>query len=82
MVVVRGPAIGESDKLHELTEGRAMAIRDYLASNFKVDDSRIKIMGLGKAKDASDANKVEVVIYPPGVNPAAPVKPVKPAPAG
>jgi phospholipid/cholesterol/gamma-HCH transport system substrate-binding protein len=79
VVVVRGPTIGESDKLLELTEGRAMAVRDYLASNFKVDDSRIRIMGLGKANDANDANKVEVIVYPPGVNPPAPVKPV---PAG
>jgi outer membrane protein OmpA-like peptidoglycan-associated protein len=79
VVVVHGATKGESYKLRQLTEGRAMAVRDYLASSFKVDDRRIKIMGMGKSQEDNEANRVEFVVYPLGVNPPSPAKS---APAG
>ena len=52
---------GDSDKDRVLTQARAMVVRDYLAENFKVDDTAIKTIGLGKG----DSNTVEIMIYPP-----------------
>jgi outer membrane protein OmpA-like peptidoglycan-associated protein len=39
-----------------------MVVRDYLAQNFKFDDTRLKTIGLGK--EATDArNEVPVLLY-------------------
>ena len=64
---------GDSDKSKMLTEARAMVVRDYLVKNFKLEDSRIKIVGQGKVADAPDGGAVEILIYPVGTNvPASP----------
>jgi hypothetical protein len=42
-----------------------MVVRDYLTQNFKLDDTRIKTIGLGKAGEGSDNGKVEILIYKP-----------------
>jgi len=55
---------GDSDKDHELTEAQAMIVRDYLVQNFRLDDTRVKTLGLGKAKAAGDSGGVATVIYP------------------
>jgi len=41
-----------------LTEARTFVIREYLTKNFKLEDTRIKTIGLGKAKEpaAGDAS--------------------------
>lgn len=57
---------GDSQKDRQLTEARSMVVRDYLAKNFKFDDTRVKTIGLGKSRSSGDAGKVEVLIYPPG----------------
>ena len=44
-------------------EGRAAAVRDYLAKNFRLDDTRIKTLGLGKTSDTDDNGKVEILVY-------------------
>jgi outer membrane protein OmpA-like peptidoglycan-associated protein len=59
---------GDSEKDRVLTEARSMVIRDYLTQNFKLDDTRIKTLGLGKVDEASDNGEVQILIYPPGAS--------------
>ncbi len=68
LVVVQAVADmkGDSDKDRVTTQAQAMVIRNYLVQNFRLDDTRIKTMGLGKAKSPADTAKVEIVVYPPG----------------
>lgn len=66
VVAVYGSEKGETDKLHELTQARAAVVRDALAQNFKIDDTRLKIIGMGKTEDASNAGKVEILVYAEG----------------
>jgi phospholipid/cholesterol/gamma-HCH transport system substrate-binding protein len=48
-----GP-MGESEKDRELSLARAFAVRSYFLDHFKLDDSRLKIIGAGKSEaDAS-----------------------------
>jgi phospholipid/cholesterol/gamma-HCH transport system substrate-binding protein len=55
---------GESGQDRVLSEGRATAVRDYLAKNFRLDDTRIKTLALGKTSDVGDDGKVEILVYP------------------
>jgi phospholipid/cholesterol/gamma-HCH transport system substrate-binding protein len=57
---------GDSEKERVLTEARAMVVRNYLVKSFKVDDTRIRTIGLGKADAANDEHKVEIRVYPMG----------------
>ncbi len=59
---------GEKDKNLTLTQARAMVVRDYLARKFRIDDTRIKTKGMGEdaQTDSSRANRVEIIVYPPG----------------
>jgi hypothetical protein len=61
---------GETEKDRVLSEGRATVLRDYLAKNFRLDDTRIKTLGLGKAQDTGDNGKAEILVYGGGT-PAA-----------
>src|SRR3984885_15091866 len=54
---------GETGQDKVLSEGRATAIRDYLARNFRLDDTRIKTLGLGKTNDTDDNGKAEILVY-------------------
>ncbi|HWF09202.1 MAG TPA: MlaD family protein [Bryobacteraceae bacterium] len=77
LAVVAGYAGMKGDSTQEkvLTEARAMVVRDYLVKNFKMDDSRVKTIGLGKTSD--DAAGVAVLVYsspPAAENGAAPHK--------
>jgi phospholipid/cholesterol/gamma-HCH transport system substrate-binding protein len=54
---------GETGKDRVLSAGRATAIRDYLAKNFRLDDTRIKTLGLGKSPDTGDNGKAEILVY-------------------
>jgi phospholipid/cholesterol/gamma-HCH transport system substrate-binding protein len=62
-VVVSVGMKGESGKDQVLSEGRAAVIRDYLAKNFRLDDKRIKTLGLGKSPDSGDNGKAEILVY-------------------
>jgi phospholipid/cholesterol/gamma-HCH transport system substrate-binding protein len=55
---------GDTDKDRQLTEARAMVVREYLVDNFKFDDTRLKTAGLGKTADESNGGQVEILIYP------------------
>jgi phospholipid/cholesterol/gamma-HCH transport system substrate-binding protein len=58
---------GDSQKDKLLTEAQALVVRDYLVKNFKLDDTHLKTMGLGKI-NAQDVNHVEILIYPAGTS--------------
>jgi hypothetical protein len=49
-----------------LTEARSMVARDYLVKHFKLEDTKIKTIGLGKSREAPSGGNVEVLIYPEG----------------
>ncbi len=56
---------GDTDKDRLLTEARATIVRDYLAENFRLDDTRIKTIGAGKTEQATDG-KILILVYPVG----------------
>ena len=64
VVVVSTGMKGETGQDRVLSEGRATAIRDYLAKNFPLDDTRIKTLGLGKTNgDVGPGGKAEILVY-------------------
>jgi outer membrane protein OmpA-like peptidoglycan-associated protein len=77
-VVASSESKGDTDKARVLTEARAKVVRDYLAQNFKLEDKRIKTIGLGKTTVAGDSSKLAILIYPaktpahPAQHPASP----------
>jgi MlaD protein len=52
--------------LQQNSYGLAAVVRDYLAEHFKVDDKRIKTIGMGKSANAPDGGSVEVLVDPEG----------------
>ncbi len=54
---------GDSEKNHELAQARAMVVRGYLAKNFKLDDKRIKTLGMGETGSPDDRGRVEIVVF-------------------
>ena len=68
VVVASAGMKGDSEKDRVLTQARAMVVRDYLVKNFKLDDTRIKTIGLGKADTAAVERKVDILVYPAGMN--------------
>jgi outer membrane protein OmpA-like peptidoglycan-associated protein len=62
-VVAASTETGDTDKDRALTQARAKVVRDYLVQNFKFDDTRVKIIGLGKSSQAGEASGVKVLIY-------------------
>lgn len=53
-----GPT-GDTEEERQLSQARAYTAREYLVQNFKIDDTRVKTMGLGK----SDAAVLSVMVY-------------------
>ena len=51
-----------------------MVVRNYLVNNFKLDDTKIKTIGLGKS--TASAEGVTVYVYPAGA-PAEKPQPAK-----
>ena len=67
VVVVSAGMKGDTADVRELTQARAMVIRDYLVKNFKLDDTRLKTMGAGKDPETSnDTGQIEILIFPAG----------------
>jgi outer membrane protein OmpA-like peptidoglycan-associated protein len=62
-VVAASSETGDTDKDRTLTQARAKVVRDYLVQNFKFDDTRVKIIGLGKSPKAGETSRVEILIY-------------------
>ncbi len=64
VVVASGGLKGDSSQLHTLLQARATVIRDYLVRNFRMDDTRVKTMEVGKGPDAtSDTGGIDVLVY-------------------
>jgi outer membrane protein OmpA-like peptidoglycan-associated protein len=63
---------GESAENLVLTQARAMVVREHLAEHFKLDDQRIKTIGMGEDPATPDqrAARVTVMVYPPQTTPA------------
>jgi phospholipid/cholesterol/gamma-HCH transport system substrate-binding protein len=59
---------GDTEKERETTAARAAIAREYLAQHFKLEDTRIKTIGLGKSGSVPEGGLVEVLIYPPDVS--------------
>jgi hypothetical protein len=59
---------GDTEKDRLLTKARAMVARDYLVQNFKLDDTRIKTIGLGKSTEIGEGGALEILVYPVGTN--------------
>ena len=47
----------------QLTLARAAVVRDYLVKNYRLDDSHLKTIGMGKNADTPDGGAVKVLIY-------------------
>jgi len=62
-VVAASADIGDTDKARVLTQARAKVVRDYLVQNFKFNDTRVKVIGLGKSPKAGGTGKVEIHVY-------------------
>ncbi|MGA8541507.1 MAG: MlaD family protein [Terriglobales bacterium] len=62
-IVASFAAVGDTAKDQLLTEARAKVVRDYLVQHFKVDDTRLKVIGLGKSRKETETDKVEILIY-------------------
>jgi phospholipid/cholesterol/gamma-HCH transport system substrate-binding protein len=69
VVVVSTGSEGDAKKDLELTEARAMVVRQYLAENFGFDDNLLKTLGMGKQTGANldaDWGSIQVLLYPAG----------------
>jgi outer membrane protein OmpA-like peptidoglycan-associated protein len=54
---------GDSERDRTLNEARTMVVRNYLVQNFRLDDTRIRILGTGKNKQLGENGKVQIVVY-------------------
>jgi hypothetical protein len=69
VVVASNGMEGDTQKVLELTQARAMVVREYLVQNFAFDDSQLKTLGLGKQSGASsdaDWGSIQILLYPAG----------------
>jgi phospholipid/cholesterol/gamma-HCH transport system substrate-binding protein len=71
VIAVAASMKGDSEKDRVTTQAQAMVIRNYLVQNFRLDDTRIKTMGLGKTDDAGDNGKIEILVYPADIKAAS-----------
>lgn len=57
---------GETEENLILTQARAMVVRQYFAEHFKIDDQRIKTIGMGEDPATPDkqAARVAIIVYP------------------
>jgi phospholipid/cholesterol/gamma-HCH transport system substrate-binding protein len=57
---------GDSDKMLLLTQAQSTVVRNYLVQNFRLDDTRLKTLGLGKSKLLGEGHALEIRVYPAG----------------
>ena len=60
LAVIQAETGPTGEKANEISEARAMVVRQYLADKFKVDDTRVKTMGLGKGEGSG---RVTILVY-------------------
>jgi len=63
VVVSSAGLTGDSDKMLLLTQAQSAVVRNYLVQNFKLDDQRIKTMGLGKSEQLGAEHALEIRVY-------------------
>lgn len=65
LAVVAGVAgmKGDTGKEDQLTLARAAVVREYLVKNYRLEDTRVKTIGLGKTDRAPDTGEVEIMVY-------------------
>jgi outer membrane protein OmpA-like peptidoglycan-associated protein len=61
--VAASTEVGDTEKDRVLTQARAKVVRDYVVQHFKFDDTRMKIIGLGKSPKTGETSKKEILIY-------------------
>ncbi len=59
---------GTKEQNLKLSQARSMVVRQYLAENFKIDDARIRTLGLGEATQGEVAGSLEILIYAQDTN--------------
>ncbi len=80
VVVVSAGMEGDTQKDLELTQARAMVIREYMVDNFGFDDIKLKTLGLGKQPSSNPnagSGSIQILIFAPGVD--APLAQPRPA---
>src|SRR5208282_5058875 len=68
VVVVSAGKEGDAQKEMQLTEARAMVVREYLVEHFGFDDTQLKTLGTGKQSDTNsdgDWGTVRILLYSP-----------------
>ncbi len=65
---------GDSEKDRTTTQAQAMVVRNYLVQNFKLDDTKIKTMGLGKSPEGGENGKIAILVYGAEPNTAAAIE--------
>lgn len=70
---------GETEDNLLLTQARAMVVRQHLAEHFKIDDQRMKTIGMGEDPSTPDkrAARVAIIVYPAQTMPAEKTTPTK-----
>jgi phospholipid/cholesterol/gamma-HCH transport system substrate-binding protein len=69
VIVVSGGPEGDTSKVMELTEARAMVVREYLVNHFGFDDTRLKTLGMGKQPgqgSEAGAGAIQLLVFPVG----------------
>ena len=64
VIVASAGMKGDTEAQRKLTQGRSLAVREYLVKNFKLEDTRLKTIGMGKTEDTSSDGRLEIVVYP------------------
>jgi outer membrane protein OmpA-like peptidoglycan-associated protein len=62
-VVATSSEVGDTKKDRVLTQARAKVVRDLLVQNFKLDDTKLKTIGLGKSSGTGETSEVEIRVY-------------------
>ena len=55
---------GDTEEDRTVSAARAMVVRNYLVQNFKLDDTRIRTLGLGKTEQLGESGQVRILVYP------------------
>jgi hypothetical protein len=69
VIVVSTGMEGDTQKDLQLSQARAMLVREYLVNNFEFDDTQVKTLGQGKqagTNQEADWGSVQVIIFPTG----------------
>jgi phospholipid/cholesterol/gamma-HCH transport system substrate-binding protein len=71
VIMAQTGVTGEQEKNLQLSQARATIVRQHLAQKFRIDDARVKTLGMGEGdQTATDkGGRVTVVIYPGGQGP-------------